>query len=588
MADQAGVSAASGGPASSKRTDLRLVPAVLVTWSVALVGSFVDAGASAVLAGVLALGGGLLLVRVRRHRPARQGARTLSATFAVATVLGAAVAIQCAVTANIQEEGPLAEAVAEGSSVLIRVLITGVPQEVPVPGTSNGNRWSVAATLVDVTSQGSVIRGSADLMVLGGNGWREVRPGQSVRTSGTLKAVREGQKQAALLSASSAPVVIASAFDFRQSAADARRHFVAASAWLPPDSAGLMPGMVTGDTSALPESLEADMKATGMTHLTAVSGANCSLVLGGFILFARCLRLSRPAAGAFAACGLMAFVVLVGPDPSVLRAAVMGAVGVVALIGGLRGRSLTFLCLATVILLLLDPGMATNVGFLLSVLATLGIVLMATRIASWIPVSVPRWLAAGVAVPLSAQLLCGPVIVALQPQFSPYALVANVVAGPLVAPVTIFGTLAVPLAVVLPWLAMVPLAIAGTCAGGVATLARFFAHLPGAALPWAEGPAGIVSMVAFSMTSFFIVWVALHPMRAVARVIALHHALMMRLDRRPPNRVGRRGPVTHGASGSKVPPQSMKVAVAARRYPSTRSSADIGAVHDLHRRSRSG
>lgn len=225
------------------------------------------------------------------------------------------------------------------------------------------------------------------------------------------------------------------------------------------------------------------MKTTGMTHLTAVSGANCSLVLGGFILLARCLRLTRPpAAGVFAACGLVAFVVMVGPDPSVLRAAVMGTVGLAALIGGLRGRSLTFLCLATIVLLLLDPSMAANVGFMLSVLATLGIVLLATRVASWIPVWVPRWLAAGgVAVPLSAQLLCGPVIVALQPQFTPYALIANVVAGILVAPVTIFGTLAVPLSAGLPWLASVPIAIAGTCAGVVAGVARFFAHLPGGA-----------------------------------------------------------------------------------------------------------
>ncbi|HJW01071.1 MAG TPA: ComEC/Rec2 family competence protein, partial [Arthrobacter sp.] len=50
---------------------------------------------------------------------------------------------------------------------------------------------------------------------------------------------------------------------------------------------------------------------------------------------------------------------------------------------------------------------------------------------------VPRWVAAAVAVPLSAQLLCGPVIVLLQPQFSTYSLLANVLASPLVAPVTL-------------------------------------------------------------------------------------------------------------------------------------------------------
>ncbi|WP_268891934.1 ComEC/Rec2 family competence protein [Arthrobacter sp. 9V] len=269
------------------------------------------------------------------------------------------------------------------------------------------------------------------------------------------------------------------------------------------------------------------------THLTAVSGANCSLVLGGFILLARCLRLTRPLAGAFAACGLMAFVVLAGPDPSVLRAAVMGTVGLAALAGGLRGRSLTFLCLATIILLLLDPGMAANVGFLLSVLATLGIVLLATRIASWIPSMVPRWLAAGVAVPLSAQLLCGPVIVALQPQFTPYALIANVVAGPLIAPITIFGTIAVPIAAVFPWLAGVPVSVAGACAGGVAGLARFFAHLPGAALPWAEGPAGITSMVAFSMMTVLLVWGSLHPVRVWTVIVGLHRVLVRLLGRRP-------------------------------------------------------
>ncbi|UKA51938.1 ComEC/Rec2 family competence protein [Arthrobacter sp. FW305-123] len=503
---------------------------MLVTWTVAFAGVLIDAVWSAVLAGIMALLSVVLLLRARRKRSAGHRARTLSATLAVAGVLGAAVAVSCAVTANIREEGPLAEAVRAGGGVLIEVRVSGVPAELPGPGSSGGNRWAVDAQLLQVTTKGSVTQGSADVLVVGGVGWQDVRPGQQVRTSGTLKSVRDGQTQAGLLAASSAPVVIASDFDVRHSAFDVRRQFVEAAAWLPPDPAGLMPGMVTGDTSALPESLEADMRTTGMTHLTAVSGANCSLVLGGFILLARCLRMSRPFAGVFAACGLTAFVVMVGPDPSVLRAAVMGAVGLVALIGGLRGRSLTFLCLAAVVLLLLDPGMAANFGFLLSVLATLGIILLASRIASWIPAWVPRWLAAAISVPLSAQLLCGPVIVALQPQFTPYALIANVVAGPLVAPVTIFGTLAVPLAATLPWLAVVPIGIAGTCAGVVAGLARFFAHLPGAAVPWAEGPPGIVSMVAFSTVTLLGLWAAVHPARTSAGIVGLHGVIVTLLE----------------------------------------------------------
>ena len=72
----------------------------------------------------------------------------------------------------------------------------------------------------------------------------------------------------------------------------------------------------------------------------------------------------------------------------------------------------------------------------------LGIIVLGRRIMDWIPPAVPRWAAAGIAVPLSAHLLCGPVVVVLQPQFATYSLLANMLVAPLVAPVTILGTAA--------------------------------------------------------------------------------------------------------------------------------------------------
>ncbi|MFC8038306.1 ComEC/Rec2 family competence protein [Paenarthrobacter sp. NPDC057355] len=520
---------AETGP--TKRTDLRLVPAVVTAWGAALVGSFNGALWSWAMAGVLAIAGAVLMIGGRRQQPARTRARTLPATFALACFMGASVAVHCAAIATQREAGPLAQAVAGNDGVVIQLLITASPEEASVPGHTGASRWTVEATMKEVTAKGTLTRGAAEVVVTGGDSWKGVQPGQLVRTTGILKDVREGQTEAALLSASSGPVVIRSQFDVRQSAGQLKQAFSSATQWLPPDAAGLLPGMVTGDTSTMPESLETDMKTTGMTHLTAVSGANCSLVLGGFIVLARSLRLSRPVSASLAACGLAGFVVVVGPDPSVLRAAVMGAVGLAAMAGGLRGRSLTFLCVAAAVLLLIDPAMAANVGFLLSVLATLGIVLLARRIASWIPDRVPRWIAAGAAVPLSAQLLCGPVIVALQPQFTPYAFVANVVAGPLVAPVTILGTIAVPLTEFVPWLAVVPVAVAGGCAAAVAGVARYFAGLPGAALPWAEGLAGIASMMLGSVVTITAVWMLLHPRPLVARVMALHGVVVAVLER---------------------------------------------------------
>lgn len=518
-----------------RRLDLRLVPAVLVTWAAALACGVLAAGWSATIGIVLACVGSALLLYSRLRATTASRARTVPATLALACVLGAVAAGHCAFAAGERDQGPLAAVVGTQAGVVIKVRVTGSPSEAPQPGHSGGTRWSVPASLVDLTSGGNVIRDSASLVVMGDDAWRDVRPGQLLRTTGTLKEIRPGQSEAAVLTATTRPVVMGSVFDLQDSAAKLREHLRDAAGWLPPDAAGLLPGMVTGDTSELPESLEADMKTTGMVHLTAVSGANCSLILGGFILVARILRLARPFAAAFAGCGLAAFVVLVGPEPSVLRAAVMGFVGMAALTGGLRGRPLTFLCLATVVLLLLDPTLATSFGFLLSVLATLGIVLLASRIASWFPDAIPRWLAVGVSVPLSAQVLCGPVIVALQPQFSPYALIANVIAGPLVAPVTILGSLAVPLSAIHPWAAALPTALAGASAIGVAGVARFFAGLPGAALPWAEGPAGIVAMAVSSAVTMLIVWTSLQPSGVLRWIVVLHHRLIVvlgRLDRR--------------------------------------------------------
>ena len=305
-------------------------------------------------------------------------------------------------------------------------------------------------------------------------------PGQRLRTTGKLKPAAQGQAEAAVLSASSAPLTIGTPGPWQSGPGDLRGHFTAAAGQFGGDARGLLPGMVTGDTGSLDAELEVAMKSVGMTHLTAVSGANCSLILGALLLAARSLRFSRAFAAVLGLAGLGLFVLMVGPDASVLRAAVMGAIGLVALAGGRPGRGLSFLCLAVIVLVLAQPALSTSFGFLLSVLATLGIVVTGRPIMRWFPPAVPRWLAAGVAVPLSAQAFCGPVIVLLQPQFSGYALPANMAAAVLVAPVTLLGTAAVPLVPLAPALAAAPLGVAAAFATGVGAIARFFAGLPGA------------------------------------------------------------------------------------------------------------
>ena len=528
----------SAGP--RRRTDLRLVLPAALVWGASLAGLWLPPPGLAALCCALAASGGLFLAwaakggqrgRACRARPAvvrampqmtvRSRRRSLSAAVGASLLLAAAGAAHSATASSQRFDGPLAEAVAAGRSAVAVVEVAGSPRLLPGPGGA-AQRWAVPVWTRELATGGILVRTRARLVVMGGGDWGTVLPGQNFRATGRLRAAEPGNQEAGILAASSAPGRATAGLVLEAAAADLRGGYRDASAFLGPDARGLLPGMVTGDTSALDEGLGNAMKLVGMTHLTAVSGANCSLVLGALLLACRSCRLPRAPAAATALGGLGLFVVLVGPDASVLRAALMGAIGAASLAGGRAGRGLSFLCLAVTGLLLADPVLGASIGFLLSVLATLGIIVLGRRIMDWVPPGIPRWAAAAVAVPLSAQLLCGPVIVLLQPQFTTYALLANILVSPLVAPVTLLGTAAVPLVAVLPWLAAALIAVAGTFSAGIAATARFAAQLPGAVLPWPAGVPGLLSMALLSLLTVAAVWAAVRPRRVCAWARGAH------------------------------------------------------------------
>ena len=557
----------------TRRTDLRLVLPTLLVWGTAWAGNWLSPAGLAGLCAAMAAAAGILLykavpgnsgrtgfgrgtvrsarvrkARVRsakirtenvrsaraagdavRHgpRPGPKAARSFRATVAVALLLSLAAGAHAAVEASRRHDGGIAEAVAARAAVVAELDIAGAPRRLRIPGSGGlADRWAVPVTLKAMILGGHKIAGEARLVVMGGAAWEHAIPGQRMRATGKLRPAAPGEPEAGLLSASSAPTVLREPGPWQQGPGGLRRAFTAASARFGGNATGLLPGMVTGDTSALDPDLEAAMKTVGMTHLTAVSGANCSLILGTLLLFARSLRLPRAAAGAASLAGLALFVLMVGPEPSVLRAALMGSIGLASVVFGRPGRGLSLLCVAVIGLLLAQPVLAASFGFVLSVLATLGIVVTGRRIMDWVPPAVPRWAAAGVAVPLSAQLFCAPAIVLLQPQFGAYALPANVAAAGLVAPVTLLGTAAVALLPVVPAAAELLVAPAAFFAGAVAGIARFFAVLPGAALPWPEGAFGVATMAAFSATVLAAAWLVLHP-AAVGRAVLEAHARMV-------------------------------------------------------------
>lgn len=290
-----------------------------------------------------------------------------------------------------------------------------------------------------------------------------------------------------------------------------RERFAREALVLPGEGPALLPGMVMGDRSRQSEELSTAMKTAGLAHLTAVSGANVAMILGSVLWLCRFAGVNRWLALGASLLTLVGFVILVHPEPSVIRAAVMGAVGALAVYLGRGRQALTALCLCVCAVLAWDPWYAREPAFQLSALATAGIVLMGHRLGALGRRIMPGWLADGVAISTSAQLFCLPVLLGMNPAFSLYAVPANVVAAPVVPLVTVVGMAALLLCSVPgPWVQ--PLIwVAGIPAHWIGTLGNLVNGLPSALLPWPEGFAGRSAAVLVATLALISVWLAATP-----------------------------------------------------------------------------
>jgi competence protein ComEC len=342
--------------------------------------------------------------------------------------------------------------------------------------------------------------------------------GSSASVGGTLRAADAGEDVAFLLYAS----VVGPSADppwFLGWADELRDSFANAAAELPGDGARLLPGLAIGDTRAVTPELDAAMKLSSLSHLTAVSGANCAIVVGLIVVAGRLAGLSRTARTVAAAVVLLAFVVLVTPEASVLRAAVMALIVLAALASGRPVRGVPVLALAIIVLLTADPWLARDYGFILSVLATGGLLVLANPLARVLERWLPRSLALVIAVPLAAQLCCQPVLLMLQPSIPIWGVVANVLAEPAAPVATVVGLAACLLLPVFPWLGDVFTVAAWVPAAWIAAVANFFSALPPGSIPFSGGALALALLTALALAA---VWVRrLRPMLALALVVTV-------------------------------------------------------------------
>jgi competence protein ComEC len=476
--------------------DLRLAPAALAAWGMAAWGvgwspvRVVLAAAALLLGGVICLG----LEHGARRAGTTRGPRLVTA--AVLVVAGSALAA-AGLRAGAIHSGPVPALAAEQAEVEVTATVASDPVR------REGHFAPYVIVRLDATSvtgRGSTARLRSPLLVIADVSWMSVRLGEQVSCTGRLSPA-DSPDVAAVLLGDPDPDRQREAGWVLRGISRVRAGLTDAASPLPPAEASLVPALVDGDDSAMPAQVVADFKTTGLTHLLAVSGSNLTLVLGFVMFVARWCGVRARGLMVVGVAAVVFFVLLARPEPSVLRAAAMGLVALAGLSSGGRRKGMRALCVAVIVLVLLDPWLARSVGFLLSTLATAGILLLAGRwrdaLAHWMPVP----LAEALAVPMSAQLVCTPAIAAISGQVSLVAVLANMLAAPAVGPATVAGLIAGLVA--MPSRAVGHLAghIAGVPAWWIVVVAQRCARLSGASIGWPVGPVSLIALCAICVGS---------------------------------------------------------------------------------------
>lgn len=530
-------------PSGKPPPDLRLTAFSLGVWLFALlalqlsapVAAGVAVGAGAVAAAVLCWrpGSGW------RPRPLSSGLGAAPAfragaagRVAVAVLLGGGLG--AAVTAARLAErdaDPIRDLAAARTTVRAHLVVSDDPRAINgLPG--RPATYLFPARLRLMWTDEVRVRAEARVLVLAGHaGWRGLLPGQVVETRGRLQPARGGDLRAAVLSVNDAPRPLGRPPVAQRMAGRLRAGLQKACEPLPDAAGGLLPGLVVGDTSRLDPAVEADFRTTGLTHLTAVSGANCAIVVGAILLLVRAARAGPRTAAVLSMLALAGFVVLARPSPSVLRAAAMGAVALIALASGRPRAALPALGAAVVVLVVVDPELAGSPGFALSALATSGLLLLAPR---WRDAlrrrGVPAGVAEALAVPAAAQVACGPLVAGLSGTVSIVAVPANLLTGPAVAPATVLGVFAAVVSPVWPggaeflaWLGSWP-------ARWLVLVARHGAEVPSGAVPWPDGAYGGVLLGAVTVGLFLLGrWPVIRRLSVVVGLAAVVAALPVRV-----------------------------------------------------------
>ena len=464
-----------------------------------------------------------LLLPGERRRPTAAGTGPPGRDIAVRWACGVVAAVACltagvvisALRSSQRANDPLLSAAENRSWSSLSVTVDGFPTRVSsgfaAPDNSSGSgsgqsatRWRVPVTVLQAQVAGERWTSTSTAIIFGqGDEWGTVTPGERLRVSGRLGQDAIGSAPSPTIAARSPPEVVGAAPWWSQWAHTIRNALSDNASRLDGDAAGLLPGLVVGDTSGISDQLNADAKATGIAHLLAVSGSHFAVLCGITVVLLR--RIGPRYAAVGGTVTLVGLVVLVGPQPSVLRAAVMGGIALLALLTGRTRSCVPALATAVILLLFVDPQLAVSAGFALSVLATGGLILLAPAWSTALQrKGVPRGWADLLVVPIAAQVVTMPIIVGISGSVSVVGVLANLIVAPVVAPALIVGVLC---ALTGPWWPGAAAVSAQACApmlGWIARVAHALARWPAATVPWPATPVGVLTLVGLSIAMLYL------------------------------------------------------------------------------------
>ncbi|MCK9793164.1 ComEC/Rec2 family competence protein [Isoptericola sp. 4D.3] len=436
------------------------------------------------LGAVLAASGAATVSGIASRAPrARRRPAAAHAVLALACVAAVALGVH----AQAARQAPLREAAGQGARA---ELLGRVASEARPAVFGDGVRWVVAVQQVEARG----VTGPGAGLVEVTSAAPAPRFGATVAVSGVLRPVTGGDGPLARLSAAEAVTERSPPSALLRATHVLRAALLEVTEPLSPQARGLVPGVAIGDTSRVPAEVDEAMRVTSLTHVTAVSGGHFAIVVATLTALCALARAPRGVRVAVVAVAAAAFVLLVRPEPSVLRAAWTCAVALLGLALGRPSAGASALAAAAVTLLVVDPWLARSFGFVLSCAATAGLVLLAGPLARRLAPWTGRPLAFALAVPWAAQAACGPVLLLIDPHVPLASVPANLLATPALVPATVLGLVATLSAPWAPALALPAAWLAGLATGWIAAVAQAFAGVPGTRLPWPGGLGGAAAL----------------------------------------------------------------------------------------------